>query len=31
MSLNILSKEQMLEVRKRLKSECKKVVFTNGC
>ncbi|HPN36970.1 MAG TPA: D-glycero-beta-D-manno-heptose 1-phosphate adenylyltransferase [Melioribacteraceae bacterium] len=31
MSLNILSKEQMLEVRKRLKSEGKKVVFTNGC
>jgi D-beta-D-heptose 7-phosphate kinase/D-beta-D-heptose 1-phosphate adenosyltransferase len=28
---NILSKEEMLEIRTRLKKEGKKVVFTNGC
>lgn len=28
---NVLSKEEMLEIRNRLKKEGKKVVFTNGC
>jgi rfaE bifunctional protein nucleotidyltransferase chain/domain len=31
MSDNILTKEQMLVIRKQLKTEGKKVVFTNGC